>query len=584
MKRSIAICGVSIFDGFRLLPRRTVVIRDGILSAMGEDIAIPVEAQVIDGTGQTLLPGLIDAHTHVIFASSLRQALMFGVTTELDMFMDYRIAREIKQRHAADQMLDMADLRSAGTLATAPGGHGTEYGMSIPTICEPEDAERFVDARISEGSDYIKIIYDSRRAYGMNIPTLSKATMAALVAAAHARGKLAIVHALRLQDARDAIEVGVDGLAHLFIDQAPDSGFGHFLASHRAFMIPTLAMLENLSDVSQSASLAVDIHLAPYLSKEDISGLKSASPYKTNAHFSYVTAQETIRQLKASGVPILAGTDAPNPGTLHGVSMHRELELLVQAGLTPVEALIAATSASASVFGLVDRGRIAPGLRADLLLVRGDPTSNIQATRDIVGIWKRGIQVVRHTCQAVLEQRQTEARRRPAPVGSESGAISDFEDGTTRTAFGIGWSISTDNAPGGGSTASFKVVPDGANGGKGSLFITGEIASKLQFAWAGAIFFPGSTPWSPANLSNKKALTFWTKGDGKAYRVMLFAESPQAMPEILSFVAGSQWQKFSFTFTQFGKIGGHDLLGVLFAADRTPGQFAFHIDDVRFEQ
>jgi imidazolonepropionase-like amidohydrolase len=98
-----------------------------------------------------------------------------------------------------------------------------------------------------------------------------------------------------------------------------------------------------------------------------------------------------VRALRAAGVPLLAGTDAPVLGRgVHGASLHRELELLVEAGLTPVETLAAATSVPASVFGLADRGRIAPGLRADLLLVAGDPTRQITATRAIRRVWARG--------------------------------------------------------------------------------------------------------------------------------------------------------------------------------------------------
>ena len=96
-------------------------------------------------------------------------------------------------------------------------------------------------------------------------------------------------------------------------------------------------------------------------------------------------------------MPILAGTDAPNPGTAHGASIHRELELLVRAGLAPIEALRAATSAPAKAFSLLDRGRVAAGLRADLLLVHGDPTRDIRATRDIAAIWKTGHIVDRET-------------------------------------------------------------------------------------------------------------------------------------------------------------------------------------------
>ena len=102
-----------------------------------------------------------------------------------------------------------------------------------------------------------------------------------------------------------------------------------------------------------------------------------------------------MRQLRAAGVPILAGSDAPNPGTAHGASMHRELELLVDSGLTPVEALRSATLVPARAFGLTDRGRVATGLRGDLVLVNGDPTTDILATRDIAGVWKRGVMIDR---------------------------------------------------------------------------------------------------------------------------------------------------------------------------------------------
>jgi imidazolonepropionase-like amidohydrolase len=104
---------------------------------------------------------------------------------------------------------------------------------------------------------------------------------------------------------------------------------------------------------------------------------------------------EAIRAMAARGVPVLAGTDAPAPGAAYGASIHRELELLVRSGLMPTQALVAATSAPARAFGLADRGRIAPGLRADLVLVEGDPTTDIHDTRRIVAVWKRGFEATR---------------------------------------------------------------------------------------------------------------------------------------------------------------------------------------------
>ena len=115
-------------------------------------------------------------------------------------------------------------------------------------------------------------------------------------------------------------------------------------------------------------------------------------------------AEQTVSQLKAAHVPILAGTDAPNPGTAHGVSIHREMELLVRSGLTPAEALASATSVPATAFRLDDRGQIAVGKRADLLLVKGDPTQDITATRDIVSVWKLGVEDDRASYRAAIEK------------------------------------------------------------------------------------------------------------------------------------------------------------------------------------
>jgi imidazolonepropionase-like amidohydrolase len=579
---SFAITNVRIFDGSSVIPLGTVIVEGDKIKSVGKDVAVPDQAEVIDGAGQTLLPGLIDSHAHV-FGAALRQALMFGVTTELDMFTDYRLAAQMKKEQAEGKAADRADLFSAGTLVTAPGGHGTEYGIRIPTITSPNEAQAFVDARISEGSDYIKIIYDDGKAYGLNFPTISKEAMAAVIAAAHRRGKLAVVHISTLEAARDAIGAGADGLAHLFIDRRPDPEFGRFVASHRAFVIPTLTVLESATGVASGASLLSDPELAPMLSPVDATNLKRAFPAPTNAKLAY--AEEAVRQLKAAGAAILAGTDAPNPGTVHGASIHRELELLVKAGLTPLEALEAATSVPAAQFRLSDRGQIKAGLRADLLLVRGDPTRDIKATRSITRIWKAGVAIDRRLYLTSIEKMKAERERlckEPPPPGSEDGLVSDFEGENPTARFGSGWSISTDLIAGGKSTAAIRVVSGGANNSQGSLLITGEIRPDLPFAWAGAMFSPGATAMAPANLSSKREISFWAKGDGKTYRIMLFAASLGFRPALKSFVAGPEWKQFTFRISEFG-IDGCDLMGVLFAGGPAKGSFAFQIDDVRFK-
>lgn len=388
---------VRVFDGSKVIPDTDVLIEKGLIKEVGANL--PAErAKVIDGTGKTLLPGLIDAHVHVHGADTLEQALIFGVTTEFDMMMqprlEYRLKSEDNDRRAS--------FLSAGLPATVPGGHGTEYGFEIPTITRATDAQSFVDARLREGSDYIKVMYTAGVSFGRRgeRPTLSKQTLAAVIAAAHERHRLAVVHIGSVEGARDAIDAGADGLAHIFHGPSSPRDFGPFVASHHTFVIPTLSVVHSVcGPESAGKRLISDPNLAPYLSREDISRLKETFPSADSGMISCKGSTQAISQLQAAGVPILAGTDAPNPGTTYGASLHGELELYVEAGLTPVQALIAATSAPAAAFHLSDRGRIAPGLRADLLLVNGHPDEYIKATRAIVAVYKSGTEVDRRGYQ-----------------------------------------------------------------------------------------------------------------------------------------------------------------------------------------
>src|SRR4051794_35974997 len=416
--RTVAITHVRIFDGTRVIPNGTVILRDGKIAAVGEHLARPGNVQEeIDGTGMTILPGFIDGHTHA-WGDALERALVFGVTTELDMFTAPPFAKQMREEQAKTGAPGRADLYSAGYLATAPGGHGTEYGLPVPTLTKPEEARGWVDARVAEGSDYIKIILEDGSPYGRKLPTLDQATLTAVVRAAHQRKKLAVVHVSTEDAAKEAIEAGADGLVHIFTDRAPEPGFAELVKKHKAFVTPTLTVVESTTGTPSGKALADDPRLAPYLKDDEAANLRRGFPQHK---LDFQNALATVRQLEKAGVPILAGTDAPNPGTAHGASIHRELELLVSAGLSPTAALAAAPATPARIFSLKDRGRIAPGLRADLVLVKGDPTQDITATRDVQRIWKAGHEVPRPKA----EVKKTAAV--PAPQAPASGEISTFE-------------------------------------------------------------------------------------------------------------------------------------------------------------
>jgi imidazolonepropionase-like amidohydrolase len=559
-----------VFDGERVLPRANVHVRDGVVVSVGD--ALPPGVEVIAGEGRTLLPGLIDAHTHA-FGDALERALVFGVTTELDMFTSHQFAAAMRAEQAkAGGAPRRADLLSAGTLVTAPKGHGTEYGLPIPTLAAAGDADAFVAARLAEGSDYIKIVYDDGKAYGLTLPTVDRATMAATIAAARKRGRLAVVHVGSRRGADEVVEAGASGLVHLFADEAPDPEFAGRLLAAKAFVTPTLSVIESTTGVASGAGLIVDPRLARFISAQEKTSLEGRFPARPGAKRDLAIALAATKQLFAAGVPILAGTDAPNPGTAHGVSLHRELELLVRAGLPASGALAAATSVPARAYGLKDRGRIAPGLRADLVLVAGDPTADITATRDIVTIWKAGVVVARTASAATASA---------AAAPATDGTVSQFDGGEVAAAFGSGWQTSTDTMMGGTSTAAMAVIKGGANGTPGALQITGTLAGGAAYPWAGAMFFPGPAPMAPADLSRFKTLVFWARGDGREHQVMVFAARLGNIPATQSFTAGPAWQEFVMPLAAFSGIDGSDLRGVLFSAGPTPGAFTFAVDEIR---
>ena len=347
-----AVTNVRVFDGRQLLAPDTVVIEAGRIGAARRG------ARVIDGEGGVLLPGLIDAHVHLHGRHTLEQLASFGVTTALDM-----ACAPPELVNSLRTVPGLTDIRSAGTPAIAPGSPHSHIPVVGPRglITGADQARQFVADRVAEGSDYIKIIV------GNPAPSHDQATLDALAAAARAHGKLSVAHASSQAAVEMAQRAGVSVLTHVPLDQALDKAAAADAVAAGRVLIPTLAMMEGI--VQQSA------------------------PDRD-----YAAARASVTVMYRAGVPILAGTDANaeagGPAMIsHGSSLHHELELLVEAGLTVVDALRAATSRPARYFGLADRGVIEPGRRADLVLIDGDPLRDITATRSIRRVWCGGTEV-----------------------------------------------------------------------------------------------------------------------------------------------------------------------------------------------
>jgi len=583
---TLVIRDVRLFDGEKVVERTSVAVDGDTIVAIDPAVRVPTSATEVDGRGLTLLPGLIDAHTHIQSADQLRQALMFGVTTELDMFALPAMTGPLRKVVAGAGGRSLADFRSAGILATAPGGHGTEYGFAIPTLTGPDQAPAFVASRLSEGSDYLKIVLDDGSIFGRPIPTLAVDTARALVAAAHAQGLLAVVHVSSQREATAAIEAGADGLAHVFTDGPDPAAFVALAAAKNVFVTDTLPVLQGLCEPGSGARLAGDPELAPYLAPADVRALTMRWPVALPPE-SCQHALATVGALHRAGVALLASTDAPNPGTVHGASLHDALALLVRAGLPATAALAAATSVPADRFKLSDRGRVAVGKRADLLLVSGDPTRDILATRAIRGVWKAGQRLDRDGYrQAVAGEQQALDRQRsaPPPVGSESGKIAAFEAGKIAAEFGAGWQPGTDALIGGTSTVELGLVKKGARKSKGALRIAGTVAAADRPAkWAGAMFFPGAEPMQPANLRTFTKIVFAARGDAAtSLTLMVFAGQLGVMPLRKEVAIGREWTEYGVSFAELGGLEAFDLTGLFFGAT-TPGPFALEIDDVRLE-
>jgi imidazolonepropionase-like amidohydrolase len=564
---------IRVFDGKRIIENCSVVIKGAQILGVGKDISIPKVAEVISGEDFTLLPGFIDSHVHIFTWADLKLEAIFGVTTVMDMMSSIAFMQQTKAMLKTNENNDMADFFSAGQPATYPGGHGTEWGTEIPTLTMPQEAEGFIKSCLEAGCDYIKIMA------GIGKKVISRDVVAALAAEAKKRNMLTIVHIETRQKALEAIEAGVNGLGHCFADVLPDEEFIKIMKEKNAFVIPTLSVMNRLGD-ARVVDIPADSRFADYLTPEIIKAL--SSPRSKQEGFIYKVAEETANLLHKAGIRVLAGTDSYNPGTISGASLHGELELLVHAGFTPLDALTAATSLPAETFGLKDRGRIENGLRADLLLVKGNPVEDIKNTRNIVGVWIKGKRLDRESFLSEIEKLHNEWKETgeiPAPLNSGSGKICNFDSGHYSPNFGFFFFEMSDKLMGGASSASMELASDGAEGTQGSLKINGEIDRNSPFPWAGAAFFPSAMETSTANLSKWNTLSFWAKGESAEMMVM-FLLTDQQMPGFLVLPISKEWKRYEIEFTKLGSTNGKNIMAMVFGSN-IPGKFAVQIDQVK---
>ncbi|KAF2724388.1 hypothetical protein K431DRAFT_241501 [Polychaeton citri CBS 116435] len=408
---SYLISSVRIFDGRSITHELGYIfVCDGVIhsASASRPESLPAGCIEISGEGCTILPGLIDGHVHVYNQIyGLEESLSYGVTTVLDLHNETYWANNAKK--TARERNDVADILSSYNSATIPSGWPREVFLSLdpseenrrrveawPPASTIEEAKQFVSDRVAQGADFIKLMQETGAGFGLipknqPLPTPSVAIQRTLVDAAHNHGILAVAHAMSHSDTLAVLEAGVDGVVHSIMDKSPTPELLEAFKNSGAFMVPTLTVTASNTG-SESESREYFAHGLEGDKKEHMRCCTRYAREESNVQAGY----EQTRALREAGVDIVCGTDvSPNFAGLHfGLSMHHEMWLYVhRCGFSPTEALASATSVSARRWRLADRGIIEVGKNADLLLVRGDPTDDINATRNIVGVWRNGVRL-----------------------------------------------------------------------------------------------------------------------------------------------------------------------------------------------
>ncbi|KAM3419763.1 aryldialkylphosphatase [Cercospora zeina] len=394
---SFLIKDVRIFDGETTTESGCVLVEHGKISRVSNE-AIEYDGKVISKPGHTLLPGLIDVHVHCDNANpiALPQALRFGCTTLCDMHNEFPNIQKLREQVKGG---DCADIKTTSYAATIDGGWPEAITRAEiatwPKLRTTQQGHQYVLDRLAENVDYIKLMHESGLVMGANFPKPPPSLQKSIIETAHAHNLLVVAHATCLSDTLEILSAGADGLTHTFIDAPPTEEVIAAYKKNNAHCNPTLAAMGSGTKEGKETQerFARDERVQHLLGETEREQMCKCMEFARKAGATCENAFESVRKLKEAGVLILCGSDSAGPavGTAWGLSMHQELDLFVnQCGFTPEEALISATSAPAKRFKFSDRGMIKPGLRADLLLVEGNPLEEISHTLNLRGVWAEG--------------------------------------------------------------------------------------------------------------------------------------------------------------------------------------------------
>jgi imidazolonepropionase-like amidohydrolase len=412
----LALVGATLVDGSGGPPRQdaVVVVRGGRIESVGAaaGFEVPDRTTAVDVRGKWIIPGLIDAHAHVA-PWALTRYLAWGVTAVRDVHGAQDTILALRRRAAAGELAGPR-IYAAGAMID---GRPTTYADAIG-VDDATDARKAVDRLSVAGADFVKVY--TRVDAPLLRAIVDEASTFHLKVAAH----------LGLTDAVTAASIGVGSIEHLSgvpeavgdasglysahyrgfwpgwtaferawvgLDSAALARVAGQLASQQVILVPTLVLHETFSRLDDPASTAqaeLSAVPAPEQERWDVPGMISRAGWSAADFAAFRQARpyqdRFVRAFRKAGGVIAAGTDASNQLLVPGASLHREMELLVAAGMTPAEALASATRVGASLLGLDSLAVVAPGKAADLVVLGADPLTDIKNTRSVERVVVRG--------------------------------------------------------------------------------------------------------------------------------------------------------------------------------------------------
>ena len=429
---TLLIRNARVFDGTGAAAvKADVLVRGERIVAVGPGLRAPRGSRVVNAHGETLLPGLHDLHTHLRspgygapedLGKAYAGYLVQGITTVNDYSVSAEMLQPIREMTQQPGGIWAPHLNLA-IRTGVPGGHGTEYGWGdffTMKAATPRAAHLVMAKALPYKPDEIKAFTDGWR-YGRagDLNNMNEETLAAVVEDAHKAGIPVVTHTVTLEGAKIAASAGVDSVVHGIGDAPVDADLIARMKAKGTAYVSTMVVYEpQQTRVFTPAEWA---SLTPgEKAREEAARAKGPEAVEDYDARRWELMQANLKAIHAAGIPIGIGTDAGIGGVYHGPAAIREMVLYTKLGFTPAQVLVAATSTSAQIMGQdKDHGTIAPGMRADLVLIGGRPDETIEDIWNVRRVWVSGREVPLDK----LHERLASEGLTPLPVHKMAGPI-----------------------------------------------------------------------------------------------------------------------------------------------------------------